>query len=123
MNRKTMFASGVWRGADEDLTFIDMDAYYAVVPDARDSRELDFGTWWRSNGNVEVWAVRWVVTTGDVYALRLYPVWRKDSVRLLGRITDEREVRARLDGWAWVCGLADSLDWVRHRVAAPIGAA
>ncbi len=77
------------------------------------SRELDFRVWWRDGRNFPVYRVTWVADTGELYAIDQHD----ERLEILAIITDEAELEKTLDGWAGVCGLMNSLQWVRNRVA------
>lgn len=77
------------------------------------SRELDFGVWWRDGRNYPTYRVSWIVDTGEVYALDQ----TEQRVEILGKVATEAEVERKLDGWAGICGLMQSLQWVRDKLA------
>lgn len=81
------------------------------------SGELDFGVWWYDtiDRRGAPHRVSWVVDTGDLYATEGY----HGLVELLGTIMGDRDnIERVLKGWEDKCGGADSLAWVRERVAA-----
>jgi len=95
------------------------EAFYSGREDRERSRELDFGVWWNETGLAGVVRrgvrVTYVATTGEVIAvyptgthsiLAVLPVEDPDDFTLVERL---------LDGWADICGAANSLDWVRDR--------
>lgn len=77
------------------------------------SRELDFGVWWRDGRNYPVYRVTWVEATGEVYAIDQH----EDRIEILGKVQTEAAIEKVMDGWSGVCGLMNSLQWVRNRVA------
>lgn len=76
------------------------------------SREVDFGVWWRDGRNYPTYRVSWIADTGEVYALDQ----TEQRVELLGKVATEAEVEQKLDGWGGICGLMQSLQWVRDRL-------
>lgn len=76
------------------------------------SRELDFGVWWRDGRNYPTYRVSWIADTGEVYALDQ----TEQRVELLGKAGTEADIEQKLDGWAGICGLMQSLQWVRDKI-------
>ncbi|HWF25995.1 MAG TPA: hypothetical protein VG275_11135 [Solirubrobacteraceae bacterium] len=84
------------------------------------SPEVDFGVWWRNEGESQTWRVSWVRDTGEVYAVT---AGRPEEVLAVladsaGRPHPREHVDWLLDGWGERCGDPGSLDWVRDRVGA-----
>jgi hypothetical protein len=80
--------------------------------DRKRSRELDYGVWWRDGRNYPTYRVTWVANTGEVYAIDQQEI----RIELLGKVPTESEVERLLDGWSGICGLMNSLQWVREQV-------
>lgn len=75
------------------------------------SRELDFGVWWRDGANYPTYRVSWIENTGEIYAID-----PDDKIEILGIIPNEKRTEEVLIGWANMCGLMNSLQWVRNRI-------
>lgn len=111
--------------------FTTLEAFYDLDERRRRSRELDFGVWWRWHRHV--YRVTFVEATGELIAVQLsaphvqlipdvgLAIMAGEPVRVLVLAIVDGEERAEqlLDGWADVCGGADSLAWVAERALAP----
>jgi hypothetical protein len=111
---------------------VDLEQFYEADPRRRHSEELEFGTDWDEAGART--QVSWVEATGELYAMRdplgglqsdvigdmrATPVSNKQlTVDVLGVVPGRAAAEAVMSGWenAMASG-ADSLAWVRDRVA------
>jgi hypothetical protein len=111
---------------------VDLEQFYEADPSRRHSEELEFGTDWDEAGART--QVSWVEATGELYAMRdplgglqsdvigdmrATPVSDKQlTVEVLGVVSGRAAAEAVMSGWenAMASG-ADSLAWVRDRVA------
>jgi hypothetical protein len=110
---------------------VDLEQFYNDDPRRRHSEELEFGrAWTDGNGRCEV---SWVETTGELYVMRepdadIHPAkgggFTEDPVdasqlvvELLGVIPGREAVESVMSGWERAMQEADSLSWVRDRVA------
>ncbi len=100
---------------------MDVEEFYEQDPRRQTSDEVEFGRAWRE-GDMQ-FEVAWVADTGEVYAMA-EPVARKGistsqvTVEVLGVIDGRDRVDAVMAGWQEALSGADSLAWVRARVAA-----
>lgn len=63
----------------------------------RRSGELDFGAWWKVEGQEHPrWRVSWIDDTGELYARER----GTDRYIILGVYETEEEAERRMDGWA-----------------------
>lgn len=90
---------------------MDQAEFYAQSATRRLSPELDYGVWWYDRDH-DPWRVSWVERTGEIIAV----AQRTGQVEILGRLGARHDVERVLEGWADICGSADSLDWVRLRL-------
>ena len=113
-----------------------LDLYYELDERRRRSPELDFGVVWRFEGGN--YRLTWVVETGELIAVHLWPVRRIDrtiriathadgleafagepmEVYVLLVVSSREVVEQLLEGWADACWGDDSLLWVVDRVRA-----
>ncbi len=111
---------------------VDIEDFYSADPRRRQSEELEFGSDWHEGGART--QVSWVEVTGELYAMRdplghletelfgeesVDKVTDEDlGVEVLGTVTGRDAVEAVMSGWeAAMPNGADSLAWVRDRVA------
>jgi hypothetical protein len=109
--------------------------FYAEDDRRRRSDEITYGTGWRDDSDAAAeYAVRWIVETGEVYALRNpappFPVLfdpeagvgmaplKTDvyAVKILGRVQDAEALQAALNGWEDHVRDASGLMWIRERL-------
>ena len=101
---------------------MDIDEFYDQNPSRRASEEVEFGREWSENDMQ--FEVSWIADTGEVYAMA-EPFSRHEiaaesvTVEILGVIGEREVVDAVLAGWRDEMEKADSLAWVRARVAGP----
>lgn len=99
---------------------MDVEEFYEQDPRRQTSDEVDYGrAWWEGDMQYEV---AWIADTGELYAMA-EPVSRKGitsaqvTIEVLAVIADRAQVDATLGGWQEAMPQADSLAWVRGRVA------
>jgi hypothetical protein len=116
-----------------------LDAFYSSS-ERRESAESDFGDRWTSRRQpTATFAVRWIETTGEIYALRLLepfagkmrlglywltglfvPNLRSDpdpSVEVIGRCSDRTRIEELMTDWQEQMLQPNSLEWLRRRLA------
>ena len=82
------------------------------------SREVDIGLWWREGDDGALHRAAWIRDTGELYLVRLGPPEQGGGrVELLATVRDEPRLGHALHGWREQCAQADSLVWLRGRVA------
>jgi hypothetical protein len=110
--------------------------FYAEDERRRRSEEITYGSGWRDASDPSgVYTVRWVVETGEVYALRNppppFPVMfdpeagvgmaplKEDvyAVKILGRVHRGEAIESALDGWEQHLKADRGLHWVTERLA------
>jgi hypothetical protein len=110
---------------------VDLNDFYDGDPRRRASEELEFGSDWDEGGART--QVSWLAATGEIYAMRdplgrlvsdvlgdmsARPVSEKQlTVEVLGTVADRSALTAVMSGWETAMPAADSLAWVRDRVA------
>lgn len=114
-----------------NVKYESIEQFYAQDERRRHSGEVDFGVWWKDYFERN-YRVSWVRDTGEVYAVALSAaaVIKLDPqttvnfggddtgmVEVLATIESIGQLEARLDGWADMCGRANSLAWVRERLS------
>lgn len=97
--------------ANGTLRFITREEFYKNALRER-SPELDFGVWWRDGYNHPLYRVSWLEATGEIYAIDQ----SENRVEILGRARTRGDIEQKLEGWAKVCGLMNSLQWVRSKL-------
>ena len=110
---------------------MDLEAFYTSDPRRRHSAELEFGRdWTDAVGRCEV---SWVQATGEVYAMRepegtvvgdafgdMKVAGVSDDqlvIEVLGIVEGRDGIEHVMSGWEDAMTGANSLDWVRQRVA------
>jgi hypothetical protein len=111
---------------------MDIDQFYDADPRRRTSDETEFGREWSdaSGGRTEL---SWIADTGELYAMAepAEPVFMDPvgdtvvpeldpkylTVEVLGVIPDRARVDQLLAGWEAAMAGANSLQWVRDRLA------
>jgi hypothetical protein len=110
---------------------VDLEQFYSEDPRRRHSEELEFGrAWTDENGRAEV---SWVEATGELYVMRepdtdIHPAkgggFTEDPVdvsqlvvEILGVVSSRGAAEAVMSGWEDAMHEANSLSWVRERVA------
>ena len=94
-------------------------AYRAGDRRRRASREVLFGSNWRTRQDLPPWRAAWVQVTGEFIVVHLDAV-REEAcgpVRLLGTFPDLADLEIGLRAWPNVHGWAGSLPWLEARVA------
>ena len=102
------------------------------TPTRRASEEFEYGSDWSDAAGVR-WGLSWVKATGELYAMTepREPIVRDPfgdeylqrmptklvTVRVLGVVETRPRLDQILSGWTNAMGTADSLAWVRDRVA------
>lgn len=110
---------------------MDLNDFYDADPRRRSSEELEFGSDWDEGGART--QVSWIETTGELYAMRdplgrlvsdfigdqsVTPVAdRQLTVEVIGTVPGRDAIRAVMSGWEAAMPPAESLAWVRDRVA------
>lgn len=116
---------------------MDIEQFYDADPRRRASDEEQFGREWTSGDGIR-WEVNWVADTGEVYAMRevvepgaMDPVgdtWVQElptelvTVEILGVVSTREAIMSAFAGWQAAMVDADSLQWIRDRVAAAAAA-
>jgi hypothetical protein len=96
-----------------------MAGFYAADERRVRSRERDLGLWWRDESDGPLHRAAWIEDTGELYLVRLGPeADGGGQVELLASATDFERVQGALEGWRERCGEAQSLSWLRERLAA-----
>jgi hypothetical protein len=100
-------------------------AYRAGDPRRQASREVLFGSNWRTRQDLPPWRAEWVQATGEFIVVHLDAVREEDCgpVRLLGRFPDLGALEIGLRAWPNVHGWAGSLPWLEARVAGLLNSA
>ena len=110
---------------------MDLEQFYDEDPRRRASEELEFGRAWTDEiGRAEV---SWVEATGELYVMRepdtdIHPAkgggFTEDPVdvsqlvvEILGVVSSRGAAEAVMSGWEDAMHEANSLSWVRERVA------
>lgn len=62
----------------------------------RASREVDFGSWWKSTSRDGFWRVSWVENTGELYSVH----FDTGTVILLGVFRNSTKVHDIMSGWS-----------------------
>jgi hypothetical protein len=110
---------------------VDLEQFYEADPRRRHSAELEFGRDWSDAvGRCEV---SWVEATGEVYAMRepdatvvgdafgdMKVTGVSDAqlvIEVLGIVAGRDGIEAVMSGWEDAMPGANSLEWVRGRVA------
>ncbi|MFN8035623.1 MAG: hypothetical protein U0V73_06800 [Acidimicrobiia bacterium] len=112
---------------------MDIEEFYDADPRRRASEELEFGRDWHDEAGAR-FELSWVVDTGELYLMRepvepleldplgdvgIIPMPTKAvTVEVLGTVADRDALGRVLDGWADAMPGANSVAWVRARVAA-----
>ena len=111
---------------------MDIEEFYDENPARRGSEEFEYGSDW-SDANGARLELSWVESTGELYTM-MEPVepiisdmfgdehlqsmpTRLLVVEVLGVVAPRRQLDVLLHGWADAMGQADSLSWVRDRLA------
>lgn len=82
-----------------------------------DSRERDFGLWWRDGEDGPLHRAAWVRDTGELYLVRLGPQQQGGgAVEILGVFEEQECLEAVLGGWREAVVAPDSLRWLRERL-------
>jgi hypothetical protein len=113
---------------------MDIEQFYDADPRRRESAEVEFGRDW-SDGAGGRSEVSWVADTGELYVMQepIEPIYSdgigdlevqrvptKDvTVEIVGVYATRDAVDALLDGWQDAMTGANSIAWVRARVANP----
>jgi hypothetical protein len=111
---------------------MDIEHFYDGNPRRRSSEEYSFGSDWTDSGKTR-WELNWVQDTGEVYLMReaaeplemdpfgdtRVPDMPVDevTVEIIGTLQGLDTVERALGGWSQAMGGADSVAWVRDRVA------
>ena len=111
---------------------MDLEQFYEADPRRRHSEELEFGREWTDrNGRCEV---SWVADTGEVYAMlepsghvvEIDPIGDERvegpavselAIEVLGVVEGRDAIARVMSGWEDAMKTANSLDWVRNRIA------
>jgi hypothetical protein len=80
------------------------------------SPERDLGLRWRDTED-RVYRAAWAAKTHELILIQLGPEESGGGHVEVLAVADERLVVDALDGWESVCGLAESAEWLRDRVA------
>ncbi len=110
---------------------MDLNDFYDTDPRRRASEELEFGSDWDEGGART--QVSWIEATGELYAMRdplgrlvsdfigdqsVTPVADQQlTIEVLGTVAGRDAISAVMSGWEAAMAPADSLTWVRDRVA------
>jgi hypothetical protein len=111
---------------------MDIEHFYDGNPKRRSSKEYSFGQDWTDAGGTR-WELNWVEDTAEVYVMReageplimdplgdtAVPKMSADqvTVEILGRIEGLEAVEGAFAGWSGAQAPANSIEWVRTRVA------
>ncbi len=104
--------------ADPGQRYPSLSSFYLADQRRIASREIDIGLWWREGEQGALHRAAWIHDTGELYLARLGPPEDGGGeVELLATVVDEQRLQQALQGWREACGQADSLAWLRQRVA------
>jgi hypothetical protein len=111
---------------------MDIEEFYDADPRRRPSEELEFGREWSDDAGCRT-ELTWVVDTGELYTMAepAEPIYMDPvgdtlepeldakflTVEVLGVIPDREHVDQVLEGWRDAMGTANSVQWVRDRLA------
>ena len=111
---------------------MDLEQFYSEDPRRRASEELEFGREWSDDAGSRC-EISWVEATGELYAMReplitysadglggMYsgePKNEQLGVEVIGVVSGKPAIEAVMSGWEQAMGGANSLEWVRVRVA------
>jgi hypothetical protein len=99
---------------------MDIEQFYDADPRRRASDEVQFGREW-AEGSM-YFEVAWIADTGELYAMA-EPYDRRGvntesvTVEILAVVEGRAAIDAAMAGWQEAMSGADSLAWVRARVA------
>jgi hypothetical protein len=105
---------------EENVTYPNIEAFYAENEERRRSGEADYGVWWTVPGfSWPKWRVSYIHNTGEVYAVQL-----KDAgqVMVLGIVPPDDDhiyyetLNRILEGWVDVIQEPGSLEWLQARL-------
>jgi hypothetical protein len=111
---------------------VDLEQFYDEDPRRRASEELEFGRDWTDEANNRC-EISWVEATGELYAMReplveyeadglggMYapsPKVEQLWIDVIGIVSGREAIEAVMSGWENAMPGANSLEWVRVRVA------